>query len=1757
MSTEIDYFPRGSSTTKAEAKPEKARLNRVDRDDLFVSTSTKRKRSQHDAQKLKEERKKKKKKALDGEDRQEALYRRLHKQNLTDGVLLCGCIEKITPYELRVSLPHQNIGYIPLSMISDEYTELIQQKLSNNNQDDDFDNLFHLGQYVICRVIEGESTSDSEKPNQQKRLHLSINPKDVCDQLTPDQLVKGMMIPGVVSSTTDHGFLINIGFSQRKGFLAKDKHLDEDQLKFGFHGLFQIKESSTVNSRIIPLKILDNKKPRTTLSPTKLPFHMLLPGLKCKVTVTKTRVNGLEVSFGEIKGFIHLQDFDTLKTPITDFSPEQELEATILSIDPTTKLIHYSMQPHLLALTFPPTILDKNNEATSPMIGSIQPCTVVRAIGSSLAIRLPSLKQYGVVSSTNLTDEKYDDIQQLLGSFVAGQKTQCRIIGISLSSNLAICSLKKSVLEAPFITYSDIQIGSLVKGTISQVNERGLTINLTKYINGFVPTLHNADIPIKETLNKFSLKKKVQCRVLQVDALRQRLILTMKPSLINTKIPIVYSYNDLQTDLLTIGVVTSIQEYGLLVKLFGGLCGLVPKTEIGQLQTLVGTSIKSQLQQMFYVGQTVSCKVLNFDAEEKKITLSLKVPGKMTFGSKLAAVPRDFSIGKVVCWIVSECENDEYLTGIALDEDRPKKALTVTLTKNHTSDFIEHQALLMRVDLSKKSTQQRQGIFWSHLSYINISMKKTLVEFCERSTLPQKFEDCIVGSIVPGVVQNIFDYGVFIDLPNTIVAFAPHKHLDLHGSLETAEKKYRIGQTVFVRILQLDEEKHRCIVSLKTLNYDGEIAELTQPENVLRTYLDEKYQLIQDMRLHGTGPLSKFFQETSKWIGLKSRCLIEKRSDDWFVGRLENGIPAALPYDAHYSIGDSLDGYIVDFSIPAQQFILTLDLKKPLKFSSQTFTQCTVLCQLQSYALALTTDSNQLVHLPTFSDLNSFYSSSSGISYKRNQQVDVSSIKPYTSKELNYTILPTPVRKSSIEVYQVDQTVPVTIVDVLPKQLNVKLNDGSRGRLHITELFDNPSPDQFQSLTDLYQVNQSLNARIIGTRNIEKDSKHQRPVYELSLREKSTIEYQVGDRIVGFVDKIDEKNKGLWLHLSLHTRGYVPPEHVSKELSIGQCCYVTIVKKTTNNKGEYYTLSMFEKNQSEASVVYAKFKEMKSINEFRFDVTRNNESYEGILVSTDVADVFEDFVFWKYLMNVKPPVLVNGQLNMKKELWKFRNKSIRAFVKEENSDKQQMILSTRKSKLEQNHLDVIDEEIETIEQISAGDILHGYIDVLTNRQITVLLGGGRSIVGQIEKVVNRTLNGHLREYLDVGMIVEAVVLNVDKEKNKCQMKLTDQFIEQLVSKRSKRTRLSRTNSLNGSIAGDDESQETNVKRLKTVENASAASALGSDLKFDWTDDLSALRSSMDDDVDAEQMDESISTSSATKERKLESNGSTSVRSQRSQEQYEELVKQAPNDSQLWMEYMQFFVDQAEIDRARTLAERALASIFYREERDKLNMWIAYLALENRHGTPEKVNSILSRALGNCDSSKVYQRLACDVYEKNGQLNDANATFALLVKKFNKDKQAWLEYIMYLFRHQQTEQAKATLDKSFSSLPSADHVEMINKFGQLEFKYGDKERAKTLYEKLLSSYPKRTDLWSIYIDMLIKYDPDPSVVARSIFDRVLALNIPPKKMKSLIKKYLQFEKQYGTTADLNRAKERITQYVNANDDPSAKSNIEDF
>ena len=57
--------------------------------------------------------------------------------------------------------------------------------------------------------------------------------------------------------------------------------------------------------------------------------------------------------------------------------------------------------------------------------------------------------------------------------------------------------------------------------------------------------------------------------------------------------------------------------------------------------------------------------------------------------------------------------------------------------------------------------------------------------------------------------------------------------------------------------------------------------------------------------------------------------------------------------------------------------------------------------------------------------------------------------------------------------------------------------------------------------------------------------------------------------------------------------------------------------------------------------------------------------------------------------------------------------------------------------------------------------------------------------------------------------------------------------------------------------------------------------------------------------------------------------------------------------------------------------------------------------------------------------------------------------------------------------------------TYSILSSLIDVKTITKFAQIEFKYGEAERGRTIFEGMMKNYPKRIDLWSIYIDMEIK------------------------------------------------------------------------
>ena len=67
----------------------------------------------------------------------------------------------------------------------------------------------------------------------------------------------------------------------------------------------------------------------------------------------------------------------------------------------------------------------------------------------------------------------------------------------------------------------------------------------------------------------------------------------------------------------------------------------------------------------------------------------------------------------------------------------------------------------------------------------------------------------------------------------------------------------------------------------------------------------------------------------------------------------------------------------------------------------------------------------------------------------------------------------------------------------------------------------------------------------------------------------------------------------------------------------------------------------------------------------------------------------------------------------------------------------------------------------------------------------------------------------------------------------------------------------------------------------------------------------------------------------------------------------------------------------------------------------------------------------------------------------------------------------------------SEAVKKALDRAVRALPKRKHVKVLVQTALLETREGSRERGRTMFESILRNYPRRTDIWSTYIDQEIK------------------------------------------------------------------------
>jgi len=162
------------------------------------------------------------------------------------------------------------------------------------------------------------------------------------------------------------------------------------------------------------------------------------------------------------------------------------------------------------------------------------------------------------------------------------------------------------------------------------------------------------------------------------------------------------------------------------------------------------------------------------------------------------------------------------------------------------------------------------------------------------------------------------------------------------------------------------------------------------------------------------------------------------------------------------------------------------------------------------------------------------------------------------------------------------------------------------------------------------------------------------------------------------------------------------------------------------------------------------------------------------------------------------------------------------------------------------------------------------------------------------------------------------------------------------------------------------------------------------------------------------------------------------------------------------------------------------------------------------------------------------------------LQKADELFQILVKKFSQIPDVWYNYAHFLHSTLSSpDRARALLPRAMQSLPPHTHLNLTLKFAALEFRSasGSPERGRTMFEGLLSTFPKRLDIWRQLLDLEIQQgDQD---IIRGVFERVVKTKgLKAKGAKDWFRKWSEWEEKNGDKKSQEKVKAKAEEWVRA-------------
>ena len=1620
-----------------------------------------------------------------------------------------GTVVSINQYDISLALPNNLTGFIPLTSISEQTSQMVESAMDVDLESDedidkhlDLKSYFHLGQFLRAKVVSTRKEAN-EGQKSRKHIELSVYPREVNEGLAGNTVI-GATVQGSIASIEDHGMIMDLGFPQKaaRGFLPNEElppDLEASKLREGTV-LLCIITGSGADGKIVKLsasyKRMGNTHKNSFIknAPT---VDVLLPGTAVEILVSSvTDVGVLGKAMGLIDvtvDLIHSQPMNSDTSLEEIYTPKQKVKGRILCNFPDAEKskIIVSLLDHVLNLQTKSSLDTALGPGLQPLQESplstvVEQAKVIRVLGNlGLILDLGFASIPGFVHISQVSDSKIETLTENTGNYKLGSTHRARILGYNPMDGLYIVSLENSVIEQPFLRLEDVKIGQNVTATmekllVSAEGVTGILVKLAKGISGLVPEMHLSDIKLQHPEQRFKEGREVKARVLSINLIKRQIRLTMKKTLVNSNEAPWAAFEDLVPGLRSHGTIVNLLPAGAVVQFYGSVRAFLPASEMSE-------SYIENPESHFRLGQTVHVRIISVEPSAKKMLVSCRsLYNAETTEDSFSKV----AVGDIVNASILE-KGDEGLV-----VETVETSLKGTLPTEHLVDGsiqkVTSTAKKLRIgqvlkDLVILNKQNQKRL-------IRLSSKLSLVGAAKLNKLPKAFEEVVEGAKVSGFVANITDAGAFVRFAGNVTGLLPKSKMPIE-SVSQPQFGLRKDQSISTVVVSVDYLQQRFILGHESV-VETKLASTAIASTIDHTLINPADGLCTSLNDFSLDKLTK-----AKITSVKETQI-------------------------NVQLADGVQGRI-DVSEVFDNFEAIKDPSKPLKDFHKN--------QVLPVRIMGIHDTRNHRFLP--------------ISHRGKAPVFELTAKPkHQSGE----------EKSNLTLDKVKegQSHMVFVNNVRDDHVWVNLAPNVRGRIAAMDLSDDVT--RMNNIGKHFPVGSALQARIVRV-DVMND--------RLDLAAKSTTTQKLesldditqGMVLPGKITKITERQ--IIVQLSEAISGPVHLVDLSDDYTTADPSkyqknqMIRLCVKQVDLPNKRITLSARPSRVLSSALPIAD-PDLSSISQVSV-----NGVYRGF-----VKNVADNGLFVSLSSNVTAFVRISDLSDSYLKDWKADfevGQLVKGKVVEVDSNAHHVRMSLKASHLDPNYKPPI-----RFEDLTVGQSVNGKVRKVQDYGVFIVVDDSANVSGLCHRseISDRRAANPLELYKE-GDEVKARVLKIDADTRRISFGLKASYF---VNETADEDEEDGDSDLMGGveIAGDSDSDESTdmdtdgapieVEHLRdddfNMDDAQSEAdsenyldkqndnlrPTSSGLQvggFDWSGGLSTAQTQ-----DPPSDNESIAEQSKRKRKRkaaiqVDKTGDLDANGPQTSADFERLLLGSPNTSQLWIDYMAYHISLSEVDKARQIGERALQTINIREQTEKKFVWTALLNLEMEYGNEESLDSTFQRACQYNDNLEMHEILA-SIYIQSKKYPQADALFQKAIKKHSQNPDIYPNYATFLMdQMNDPARARALLPRAMQALPPHTHVPLTAKFAKLEFTspHGEKERGRTMFEGLITTFPKKLDLRHVLLDLEINQGSGNKERVRQLFERTVGnasgdtemkIN-KPRQINAFFNKWEAFEEKEGS------------------------------